>query len=233
MRFVLLAAPPGCGGSGGAQTPEPGRPDDRVRPGEQVRELGGELVGAVAAHRVPGDRGPIRVEPVAARDVGPDLERVGAGVAVVPAVRPAALGRDHDRARAPLAELRLVAGVRELVVVGAERVQKQGEAVATRRAVASRARRSRTAGAGLAARPGSRWPGRRWARSRAPCWSRSGSPGSGPSGPDVGTPSGFPRMSSVTPRSSLPKSTWAWNGVRSPLASAVALLRGPATRRGR
>src|SRR4029078_757767 len=67
----------------------------------------------------------------AARDVGPDLERVGARMAVVPAVRPAAFGRDHDRARTPLAELRLVAGVRELVVVRAKRVEKEGEAVST------------------------------------------------------------------------------------------------------
>ncbi len=43
-----------------------------------------------------------------ARDVGPDLERVGLGDAGVEAVGPAARGRGDERARAAVAELRLV-----------------------------------------------------------------------------------------------------------------------------
>ena len=54
-------------------------------------------------------------------------------MAVVPAVGAASLGRDHDRPRTSLAELRLVAALAELVVVGAERVEQQGQAVAVPR----------------------------------------------------------------------------------------------------
>ena len=54
--------------------------DGRLRAREQVGELLRELERAEAAHRVAGDHGPVGVERVAARDVGPHLEHVGAGV---------------------------------------------------------------------------------------------------------------------------------------------------------
>ena len=130
-RKVRERSPPGCGRVRRRPDAETRRPDRRLRLREQVRELGGELVRAVAAHRVAGDRRHVGVERVVARDVGPDLERVRARAVVVPAVRAAPGRRHHDVPAAAVAELRLVAAARELVVVGAERVQQQLQPVAT------------------------------------------------------------------------------------------------------
>ena len=66
-------------------------PHRRLRAREQVRELGGELERAEAAHRVAGDRRAARIERVARGDVGPHLEGVGSGEVAVEAVGPAAL----------------------------------------------------------------------------------------------------------------------------------------------
>ena len=102
----------------------------RLRLGEQVGELLGELEGAEAAHRVARDHGPGGVEAVAARDVGPHLEDVGPGVAVVEPVGAARFGRDDDRAAVAVAELRLVPASGILVVVRRQRVQEERHPVA-------------------------------------------------------------------------------------------------------
>ena len=232
MRLVFDRAPPGCRVRRWRPDAQARRSHRRLRLGEQVRELRRELVGAVAAHRVAGDRGPVGVELVARGDVGPHLERVGARIVVVPAVGAAALGSDHDRPGPALAELRLVVAGQELVVVRRPASAAAASARNRRPASAAAGRRSRRAAAVRGTSPGIRsWS---WSSSAAearrlpvklkaaPCSVSKWLARMRFIGPVCGTPPGWPGMSSSTCAASLLKSTLAKNWLMSPVVSACA-----------